>query len=447
MMPTSLINIGRSGLAMSRAGLELSAQNIANANNPDYSRRTLGQIEFVGKTTIGVNSADSLGGVRIGGIERIASEQVQLQARNSAADLSRAEAELSGLRAGESALEQSRLFERLVDFEAALTRLESDPTDATLRTATLETARQLASTFQVADETLGDARALVQSDVGAGVDKVNALASELARINIDLVGSREGSAARASLLDSRDAALRELSSELGLEVAFDDIGRTEIRASGSPGAVLVSGATTNAFAASFAGDGTVSYSVGAQAIVPDSGAMAGHAAALVGQASAQTELDAIALSVITNANNAQASGAAQDGSAGQPFFAGSMASDIAVALASGTGIATAPSGSPPGSRDTTALGDLISAIGGAGGPVAATDELLLGLSSRIAGLDTQREGLSIIAQGAEAALLSETGVDLDTEATNLVRLQQAFEANSRVIQVASELFDTILGLR
>jgi flagellar hook-associated protein 1 FlgK len=28
-----------------------------------------------------------------------------------------------------------------------------------------------------------------------------------------------------------------------------------------------------------------------------------------------------------------------------------------------------------------------------------------------------------------------------------VRLQQAFEANSRVIQVAAELFDTLLGLR
>ncbi|WP_407931998.1 flagellar basal body rod C-terminal domain-containing protein [Erythrobacter aurantius] len=43
-------------------------------------------------------------------------------------------------------------------------------------------------------------------------------------------------------------------------------------------------------------------------------------------------------------------------------------------------------------------------------------------------------------------MLAESGVDLDTEAANLVRLQQAFDANSRVIQVATELFDTILGL-
>ena len=71
----------------------------------------------------------------------------------------------------------------------------------------------------------------------------------------------------------------------------------------------------------------------------------------------------------------------------------------------------------------------------------------LGLSSRVSALETRSEGLSVVAASAEAELLRETGVDLDTEAANLVRLQQAFEANSRVIQVAAELFDTVLGLR
>ena len=81
------------------------------------------------------------------------------------------------------------------------------------------------------------------------------------------------------------------------------------------------------------------------------------------------------------------------------------------------------------------------------GPIAATDTLLLGLSSRIAAQDVTRTGLAAIAQNAEATLLTETGVDLDTEAANLIRLQQAFEANSRVLQVAADIFDTLLGLR
>ena len=63
-------------------------------------------------------------------------------------------------------------------------------------------------------------------------------------------------------------------------------------------------------------------------------------------------------------------------------------------------------------------------------------------------LDTRRRGIERGPPPApKPSCCRETGVDLDTEAANLVRLQQAFEANSRVIQVATELFDTLLGLR
>tara|TARA_B100000700_G_scaffold82540_1_gene92960 strand:- start:12612 stop:14501 length:1890 start_codon:yes stop_codon:yes gene_type:complete len=42
---------------------------------------------------------------------------------------------------------------------------------------------------------------------------------------------------------------------------------------------------------------------------------------------------------------------------------------------------------------------------------------------------------------------SESGVNLDEEAANLIRYQQYYQANSKVIQTASTVFDTILGLR
>ena len=38
------------------------------------------------------------------------------------------------------------------------------------------------------------------------------------------------------------------------------------------------------------------------------------------------------------------------------------------------------------------------------------------------------------------------GVDLNEEAADLVRFQQAYQANAKVMQVASTLFDTILQL-
>ncbi|MEC8294424.1 MAG: flagellar basal body rod C-terminal domain-containing protein, partial [Pseudomonadota bacterium] len=37
------------------------------------------------------------------------------------------------------------------------------------------------------------------------------------------------------------------------------------------------------------------------------------------------------------------------------------------------------------------------------------------------------------------------GVDLDTEAANLMKYQQAYQANARVMTVAQELFSTLMN--
>ena len=63
------------------------------------------------------------------------------------------------------------------------------------------------------------------------------------------------------------------------------------------------------------------------------------------------------------------------------------------------------------------------------------------------GKTVTRDTLASIADNAAIALQSQAGVDLDEEAVNLVRFQQAFQASGRVMQVAGDLFDTILGIR
>ncbi len=452
-MPSSLISIGRSGAAAARASIELTAQNIANASNPDYVRRSIQLNEFVGVSRTDFQQTSAFGGVQIGGIQRPSSELIQRRARDSGSDLSRAEAELTGLRDAETALEQSGLYRGLVDFEAALTVLESDPTDPALRSGAIESARQLTETFQFAEFSLSNARGLVEGEINVGVEELNGAAEELARINLELVNSREGTAGRAALLDARDAALRDISEEFGIITEFDEFGGARVRIAGNPapagqaGILLVDGSTANTLAATIDPAGTASFTLNGSTFAPISGAMAGRTSALSDISTRRSELDAIASQTITQANSAQAAGSALDGTAGQPMFTGSDAATITLALTSGDQLALAPLGAPAGSRDTANLSNLVAAFGADDGPIVRTDQLLLSLSSRIAGIDTTREGLTIINEAAQAELLTETGVDLDTEAANLIRLQQAFEANSRVIQVASDLFDTILGLR
>jgi len=445
-MPAAIFTIARSGLTASRVSLELTAQNIANAGNADYSRRTLTQGELVMIGSIGINQADGLGGVRPGSIERAESGLVQRQARDAGSALAAAEAEFLAMREAESAIEASGVFTGLVDFEAALTRLEGNPLEPALRLSALESARQMASNFRVANGTLTNTRALVQGEASAEVPSVNELAAQLAEINRDLVGAREGTSGRAALLDARDKALRGLAEQFTISPTSNANGTVDVALAGTPSLALVTGAVASSVSVSFAADGTVSFAVGGTAFAPGGGAMAGRGAALDQMAALQIQLDTLAASAISIANTAQGNGVGSDGIPGQPLFSGTGAGDINVVLGSAGGLATAPAGSPAGSRDTGNLTALLGALGADTGPAAGADALLLGLSSRVAALQTRADGLGVVAASAEAELLRDTGVDIDTEAANLVRLQQAFEANSRVIQVATELFDTILGL-
>jgi len=66
------------------------------------------------------------------------------------------------------------------------------------------------------------------------------------------------------------------------------------------------------------------------------------------------------------------------------------------------------------------------------------------------GSATQQVKANLDAQGvvlgnAEAALAAKSGVNLDEEAANLIRYQQAYQAAARIVTVSNTLFDTLLA--
>ena len=55
-----------------------------------------------------------------------------------------------------------------------------------------------------------------------------------------------------------------------------------------------------------------------------------------------------------------------------------------------------------------------------------------------------KEAMTVIRDQAEASRESAVGVNLDEEAANLIRFQQAYQAAAQVIQMSQRLFDTLL---
>jgi flagellar hook-associated protein 1 FlgK len=73
-------------------------------------------------------------------------------------------------------------------------------------------------------------------------------------------------------------------------------------------------------------------------------------------------------------------------------------------------------------------------------------ELVNGVGNKTRELKITSAADAQVLDQATTAMQSESGVNLDEEATNLLRYQQAYQAAGKMMQIASQLFDTLLQL-
>lgn len=442
-MASDLLSIGASGAKAARSALDVTAQNIANASTEGYIRRTAVMEEVAVAGGLLRNADISLSGVRVGGINRNADMFRQSEVRRTGSDLARSTTELAGLKNIESAIEKTGVYEAVVEFEAALHELSSDPINPSLRAAALGAAEAVAGKFNIASNALDAAGEGLRFDASAAVDDANTIGQELARVNLRLARAGDGSSDKATLLDQRDLLLERLSGVVDIKTSFAPDGVVTVT---SGGETFVTGGLSGTLASATAADGTMSFSVDGTAITPAGGKLAGAALALNEMADVRTRLDALADGLAAAINAAQGNGAALDGSAGQPIFGGSGAGALRVVMSESAGLATAAAGSPAGSRDSSNLAAMRQALE-SGGAAQGLSGLLFDVSSHIAGRTVTHDALSAIAGAARTELEQMSGVDLDTEAANLMRFQQAFQASGRAMQVASDIFQTLMGIR
>lgn len=137
-----------------------------------------------------------------------------------------------------------------------------------------------------------------------------------------------------------------------------------------------------------------------------------------------------------------------------------LASGVAGDWLQGDGFSLQISGAPaegdsftvrPTGVDSSANGNalallgLFSARGSAGSYGEQQDALVTAISVPLSAVRKGQTIASADRDAAAVALNEASGVSLDSEAADMLRLQQAYSANARVIQTAREIFDTILN--
>ena len=453
-MASDLLSIGRSGAQAARIALDVTAQNIANASTDGYVRRSAKLAEVSSSGGIGTIGDVSLSGVRLDSVVRNADLFRQAEVRRTGADAARADAEVAGLENVQAAVEQSNVYNSMVGFEGSLQQLVGDPTSSSLRANVIESARTMVGTFNIAASALDAVGTGLRFEATDAITQVNTLSGELARVNLRLARAADASSDQTALLDQRDSLLQQLSAFTDVSTTINSDSTVELRIGGASGPLMVQGGSAGTLGMTTASDGTITFAVSGVTASPvaaslTGGSLAGKAQALTKLAAVHAQLDTLAQSMADTVNAAQGTGITPANAAGQPLFGGGppiTAANMTLALTDGAGIATAPAGAGANSRDAGNLNALRTALSSAD-PVGGMDALLFDISGTVQGRSVTRDALRTIANGAKVSLQAQAGVDLDQEAVNLVRFQQAFQASGKVMQTAKDIFDTLLAIR
>lgn len=443
---TDMLSIGASGVRAYQTALTTTSDNIANAGAAGYSRRTASVREVVAPGD-GGNIAFGGLGVTVSGIVRAGSDLRNAEVRAAGADLARSEAGAVWLERIEGALTGNKLDERLTAFFNAATALAADPSASAPRATMLQAAATLASSFAATGAALDGALADLDRSADAMAGQLNTLSASLAKVNSALGRAAQGTSAQAALLDERDRLLESMSALVDVGVTLDTTGRASVKA-GAGGPVLVQG--DQAAIATFARGpgGSVSFAVhgvdGTHALTPGGGALAGIAEGAARIADARDALDRIAIEFAAGVNAVQAAGENLDGTAGTPMFEAAGAATFRLVLDDPRGIAAAaPGGGARSNGNLTALGALRTSGKFEGRLTTLTTDNASALTGRRAVAEVQ----STIRANAAAARDSVAGVNVDEEAVDLIRFQQAYQASSRVIQIARETLQTLFDIR
>ena len=441
-----LMNIGASGLRAYSSALATVGDNIANAQTAGYARRTvrLREAPAAGDIILSRNSIRP-GGVEVAGLSRSVDSWLVDDARISSGDANQASTRLNWVQAAERAIadDGNGIGARLTAMFNIADELASDPISQTLRQQFLLSVNEAATSFRQTAGALSHAASGVADAAQGEVSQLNTDLGALERVNEGLRRARPGSSNEATLLDERDRLLDAVSSRLPVTTSFDARGAVTVRVAGS-GDALVDSGTVATVTAVVGADGRVAFGLTSPttaAIIPSSGSLAGLADAANHIANLRSDVDTLAGRVATELNTAHQAGVDANGNPGAALFAiGSGAASMAAVALTANEVAAADS--------TSANGNMLNLanLRGPSSVEAAWAGIANAQAQSTSSARAQEAATTARYDGASAARDAISEVDIDREAADLLRFQQAYEAAARTIQVARETMQSILNI-
>jgi flagellar hook-associated protein 1 len=452
------LDIVKQSLTAQQFALSVTQRNIANANNPSYTRQdAIFTMDWTQGTNTGIPGI-SLESNRDRYIDYSISKELQSLGKfNVTYDaLRQVDAVVNGI-SGQN------LQQAISNFFDSFGALSGAPEDSALRQQVLWDANALTTEFHRLSDGMQRIQTAQDLSVTDTIKEINDVTARIASLNVKIkVEHGLKSEAEYTLRDDRQQLLEQLSSLMDLSWCETESG--ELSISTRQGAPLVLGDQSyalvsapvagSAFQKVFLDDTDITASLGLGKL---GGLIDMRDNKIAGYLS---DLDDMAAAIIGRVNAQHTAGSDLDGAPGNDFFNAFVeiipgsnlgaARSISVALTNPRQIAAATAGSGPGNNENAKLLAGISDELLFSGNTETISQFNAGLIYRIGsdertadeGITTQEAVLEQL-QNQRAAF---SGVNMDEEAINIVKYQKAYEASAKYANVLNALSEEILQL-
>ena len=321
------LNTAETALWAAQRAMDVTGQNVANANTDGYSRQRVDLQSVGGSAVPAIWSTGHAGrrqGVNADQVTRIRDAFLEARAQGSHSAVASLTVQDGALTAVQQAFREpgsNGLQAQLSSFWAGLGDIANNPTDAGARSQLLERAQTLAAGIRSTNGALDQQWGQTRDSLQALLTDVNATAASIAGLNQKIKAATQTGLSTNELADKRDQLVMQLSEQIGASsVDMGDgtlnvvVGGTTLVAGGTALGMELTGPTDSRGTASAplviqTRPGGTPLRVGGTA----DGDLTSMTSIIPGY---QKQLDGIAQQVATQVNTAHQSGYDQDGNAG-----------------------------------------------------------------------------------------------------------------------------------
>lgn len=451
MSVNKLLDVASRSLFTYQKALNVTSNNISNANNPNYSKRrvTMSQIAPDHRFGLGIGS-----GVEIADITRVRNDLTdkQIIGYNHQQSYHNRYSELltqvEQLYSEPSDLGISNLMN---EFFNSWEELASNPSSTALRNNVINSSQKFSSKLN----SIYDGYQVVQNDVKKEaeqtVEDINNHIQNIYNLNREIYAATAVNRNANDLLDKRAASLEELSKLANITVTYDDDNVANVAVGGAFAVDRVSAAKY-----------ILVEEDGKLKVKPDeeSGSVyinSGKIAALNDIFSKKIpqhkeKLDTLAKTMMDEVNNIHSTGYTlhEPPLTGVDFFSNYSNGQLDI----NEDILADPRYIAVSADQTDGNGELANAIGELknqelidGSTLESTySDFISAMANEIVQNDQQGQSLGLVLDQLSLTKAEYSGVSTDEEMVNVIKFQRAYNASAKLIQVADELFQTIINM-